>query len=103
MSMGKVLVKRDEAMSTTVGGIVLPEDAIETPDQGEIVCVGPEYLTESGDPVPFVCRQGDGEICAYRIGDRVVFAKSAGADLQLGTRDYVLMEQSDVLGRLREV
>lgn len=37
----RVIIKRLESERTTASGIVIPDNAAEKPDQGEVVAVGP--------------------------------------------------------------
>ena len=46
----RVIVKRLENETTTASGIVLPDNAAEKPDQGEVLAVGPGRV-EDGQTV----------------------------------------------------
>ena len=84
----RVLVRRVEAEEKTAGGIYIPDSAKEKPSQGEIVAAGPGKV---GD---------DGKLQAMSVkkGDRVLFNKYAGMEIQLGGEDHLIMREDDILG-----
>ena len=43
----RVIIKRLESERTTASGIVIPDNAAEKPDQGEVVAVGPGRRDEA--------------------------------------------------------
>ena len=86
----KVLIKRLEAEETTHGGIVLPDTAKEKPQRGMVLAVGEEKLLDNGERAkPQVSR-----------GDKVIFASYAGTDIKVGSEEYLLMNESDILAIL---
>ena len=46
----RVIVKRLEEECKTASGIVIPDNAAEKPDQGQILAVGPGKRDENGKP-----------------------------------------------------
>ena len=86
----RILVKVSEAEEKTAGGILLPDTAKEKPQVGEVVQVG------SGK------RNDDGSYQAVevKVGDKVLYSKYAGTDIKLGTDDYVLLREADILAAL---
>jgi chaperonin GroES len=71
----------------TAGGILLPDTAKEKPQVGEVVATGPGKRTDDGS------RQ-EPEI---KVGDKVLYSKYAGTDIKLGTEEYVLLSEKDIL------
>ncbi len=85
----KVLVKRDEPTSRTESGIYLPETAKDKPKQGKIVAVGNGILNkETGEYLPFTVKKGDS----------VIFSSYSGTEVKIGTEDYLIMTEDDILG-----
>ena len=82
----RVIVKRDEAISKTKGGILLVADAQEKPREGTVVIVGPGRITDHGELIPM----------AVEKGQRVMFAKW----LDYGHKDNVIVRESDIIGIL---
>jgi chaperonin GroES len=83
----KIVVKRLEAESTTVGGIVLPDSAKEKPKQGRVVSLGDGKLLDNGKRAAFQVREGD----------RVLFTSYAGNEVKIGNEEYLIMTEDDIL------
>ncbi len=45
----RVIVKRIESETKTASGIVIPDNAAEKPDQGEVLAVGPGKKNDKGE------------------------------------------------------
>lgn len=83
----RVFVKVSEAEEKTAGGIILPDNAKEKPQVGEIVSVGSGKLNEKGERQPM----------EVEVGNKVLYSKYAGTDIKLGGDDYVLLSEKDIL------
>jgi len=83
----RVFIKVSAAEEKTPGGILLPDNAKEKPQVGEIVQVGPGKRNEDG------ARQE----LEVKVGDKVLYSKYAGTDIKLGTDEYVLLSEKDIL------
>ena len=83
----RVLVERDESEEKTLGGIVLPDTAKEKAARGKVLSVGPGKLSDKGERTPL----------QVKMGDRVIFSKYAGSELELGDRKLLLMREDDIL------
>ena len=55
----RVIVKRLEQETKTASGIVIPDNAAEKPDQGEVLAVGPGKRNEKGDFVVLNVKVGE--------------------------------------------
>jgi len=87
----RVLVKRsEEADQKSAGGIIIPDTAKEKPQRGEVVAVGPGALKEDGTRTPL----------DVNVGDKVLFGKYSGTDVNIGNDEYLIMHESDILGVL---
>jgi chaperonin GroES len=86
----KVVVERSEAEEKTAGGIVLPDTAKDKPKQGTVMAVGPGRVLENG------------EVKALEVkkGDRVLFGSYAGTEVKVDGKDYLIMNESDILAVL---
>ncbi|MGL4413096.1 co-chaperone GroES [Roseinatronobacter monicus] len=86
----RVLVRRIEGDDKTSGGLIIPENAKEKPQEGEVVSVG------TG------ARDDDGERIAMDVkaGDKILFGKWSGTEIKLDGEDLLIMKESDVLGIL---
>ncbi len=83
----RVFIKVSASEEKTAGGILLPDTAKEKPQVGEVVAVGPGKRNDDGS------RQ-EPEV---KIGDKILYSKYAGTDIKLGTEDYVLLAEKDIL------
>jgi chaperonin GroES len=83
----RVFVKVKDSEEKTAGGILLPDSAKEKPQVGEVVAVGAGKRNEDGS------RQA----VDLKLGDQVLYSKYAGTDIKLGSEDYVLLSEKDVL------
>lgn len=84
----RVLVRRIEGDAKTSGGLIIPDTAKETPQEGEIVAVGAGANDEDGDRIAMV----------VEVGDRVLFGKWSGTEIKLDGEDLMIMKESDILG-----
>ena len=78
----RVLIKPIAAEESTIGGIIIPDSAKEKPLNGEVVAVGNGTKDEE---------------MILKAGDKVLFGKYAGTELDLDGEKYLIMRQSDVL------
>jgi chaperonin GroES len=83
----RVFVKVSASEEKTAGGLFLPDTAKEKPQVGEIVAVGPGKRNDDGT------RQ---EV-DVTVGAKVLYSKYAGTDIKLGTEEYVLLSEKDIL------
>jgi chaperonin GroES len=84
----RVIVKRLEEERKTASGIVIPDNATEKPDQGEIVAVGPGKRDENGKPIPL----------DVKVKDRVLFGKYAGQTVKVDGEELLVMREEDIMG-----
>ena len=83
----RVFVKVSEAEEKTAGGIYLPDNAKEKPQIGEVVSVGDGKANDQGVKIPV----------DVKVGDKVLYSKYAGTDIKLGSDEYVLLSEKDIL------
>jgi chaperonin GroES len=84
----RVVVRRIEADTKTAGGIIIPDSALEIPQQGEIVAVGPGGRDEAGKLIPI----------DLKVGDKVLFGKWSGTEVKLDGQELLIMKESDIMG-----
>ena len=86
----RVLILPAPAEEKTIGGIIIPDTIIpdtakEKPLQGEIVAVGNGTKDEE---------------MILKVGDKVLYGKYAGTELEYEGVKYLIMRQSDVVAKL---
>lgn len=84
----RVLVKRAEPETKTAGGIILPDTAEEKPMEGEVIAVGTGHVNDNGDVRPL----------DVKSGDKVIFSKWAGTEINVDGQDLMVMKESDIIG-----
>jgi len=84
----KVIVKRVEAESKTAGGIVLPDSAQEKPKRGVVLAIGNGRLLDDGTRSEMQLKKND----------EVLFTSYAGTEIKVGADEYMIMDESDILG-----
>ena len=80
----RVVVERIDADAKSAGGILIPDSAQEKPSQGEIVAVGPGGRDEAGKLIPIDLKKGD----------RVLFGKWSGTEVEIDGEDLLIMKES---------
>ena len=84
----RVVVKRVEQETRTASGIVIPDNAAEKPDQGEVVAVGNGKILEDGKVRPL----------DVKVGDRILFGKYSGQSVKVEGTEYLVMREDDIMG-----
>ena len=78
----RVLVEPKEAETKTASGLFIPYTAKEKPQAGTVVAVGPGKKDEPME---------------LKVGDKVLYGKYAGTELNVDGKIYIMMRQSDVM------
>lgn len=86
----RVLIKPTPKEEVSKGGIILPDTAKEKPQEGQIMAVGPGRLTEDGKRIAM----------EVKVGEKVLYAKYAGTEIKLDGEEYLIVRESDILGKL---
>lgn len=84
----RILVQRVEEVTTTKGGIIIPDTAKEKPAEGKVVAVGNGKINEDGKKIPLDIKKGD----------RILFGKYSGTEVKIEGDEYLIMREDDVLG-----
>ena len=82
----RVIVKRLEQETKTASGIVIPDNAAEKPDQGEVLAVGPGKYDEDGERMAM----------SVKVGDRVLFGKYSGQTVKVDGDELLVMREEDL-------
>ena len=86
----RLIVEVLEEEESTVSGIVLPDTAKEKPQRGRVLAVGPGSRDDKGKFVPMDVAEGD----------EIVFSKYGGTEIKVGTEEYLILRESDVLAKV---
>jgi chaperonin GroES len=86
----RIIVKRLEGEEKSKGGIIIPDTAKEKPQEGKVIAVGKGKVTEDGKLQPMDVKKGD----------RVLFSKYAGTEVNIEGEEHLIIREDDVLGVL---
>lgn len=86
----RVAVEPMDCEERTAGGIIIPDTAKEKPMQGKVVAVGDGAKDESGKRIPM----------DLKVGDKVLFGKWSGTEVEINSKKLLVMKESDVMGVL---
>ncbi len=84
----RILVKRIEEEEKTKGGIIIPDTAKEKPQEGKVIAVGKGKVDDEGKVHPLDVKKGD----------RVLFSKYSGTEVNIEGDEHLIIREDDVLG-----
>jgi chaperonin GroES len=79
----KVLPQEEKLAS----GLVLPGNAKEKPQEGEVVAVGNGRTLENGTKLTM----------DVKVGDKVIYSKYAGSEIKVNGQEYLILSEKDIL------
>lgn len=80
----RVVVKTVETEEKTSGGIIIPDTAKEKPVMGKIVAVGNDDEVKEN----------------LKVGDKVIYAKYGGTEVELDGEQLIVLAYGDVLAKI---
>lgn len=86
----RVVLKQLAAEETTKSGIVLPGQAKEKPQQAEVIAVGPGGVVDGKEVTMQV-----------KVGDKVIYSKYSGTEVEIEEEKYTVVKQNDILAILQ--
>jgi chaperonin GroES len=86
----RLIVETLEEEETTSSGIVLPDTAKEKPQRGRVLAVGPGPRDEDGNYISMELAEGD----------EIIFSKYGGTEIRLGSDDYLILREADILAKV---
>ncbi len=88
----RVVIERIEQEEVKKGGIIIPDTAKEKPQQGKVVAVGTGKVDDKGNRKPI----------DVKVGDKVLFGKYAGTEVEVDGKEYLIMSQDDILAIIED-
>ncbi|WP_260147723.1 co-chaperone GroES [Lentilactobacillus hilgardii] len=83
----RVIIEREEEEEKNVGGIVLADNAKKKSQTGTIVAVGEGRVLDNGQTVAPVVKKGD----------KVMFDKYAGTEIEDNDKSYLVLHEKDIV------
>lgn len=87
----RVVIKREEAEGVSKGGIILPDQAKEPPVRGKVLAVGLGKKLDNGERAPMDVTEGD----------RVLFNRYSGSEVELDGEKYLVMSEEEILAVIK--
>ena len=84
----RIIVKRIDEEETTKGGIIIPDTAKEKPQEGKVISVGKGKVSEDGKLQKLDVKKGD----------KVLFSKYSGTEINIEGEEHLIIREDDVLG-----
>ena len=82
----RVIIKQEEAETTTASGIIIPDNAQEKPQKGSVIACGKGTME---NPI------------TVKVGDNILYGKYVGTELKYEGEDYLIMRESDILAIIK--
>ena len=86
----RVVIESLDAEEQTAGGILLPDMAKQKPQRGKVMATGPGKMRDDGKRTAV----------AVSVGDEVLFGRYAGNDVEVNTKEFKIMRESDILAKV---
>jgi chaperonin GroES len=86
----RILAKRLEGASKTLGGLFIPDNAKEKPLEALVVSAGSGKILESGKTLPL----------SVKAGDHVLIGKYTGSEVKLDGEEHIVVREDDILAIL---
>jgi chaperonin GroES len=83
----RVIIKRLDSERKTASGLVIPDNAGEKPDQGEVVAIGNGKINDDGKV----------RALAVKVGDKVLFGKYSGQTVKVDNEELLVMREEDIM------
>ncbi len=82
----KVVIQVIEAEDKTASGIFLPDAAKKKPQEGKVVAIGSGRVLDNGERNKLT----------VKVGDRVLFSKYGGNEVNLSGQDFTILDEDQV-------
>jgi chaperonin GroES len=83
----RILVKPEDKESVTASGIFIPDNAAEKPAKGKVLSVGTGRVTNEGNIIPMVIKEGD----------TVLYGKFSGQTVKISEIEHLILTEDDVM------
>lgn len=82
----RVLVEEIK-LSEKIGGVIIPGREDKQTNKGVVACVGDGAISDNGTKIPM----------RVQVGDTVVFTNFAGTPIKTKNKDYLILNERDIL------
>uniref|UniRef100_A0A7S2SH55 10 kDa chaperonin n=1 Tax=Eucampia antarctica TaxID=49252 RepID=A0A7S2SH55_9STRA len=85
----RILIRRAAKEVQTAGGIYLPTDTTKSPNEGDVIAVGPGIRDVSGAL----------HMPTLKAGDKVLLPEYGGTTVKVEDDEFQLFREDDILGK----
>lgn len=82
----KVVVQLVEQEEKTASGLYLPDSAKKKPTEGKVIATGEGRVLDNGERNKLT----------VKVGDRVLFSKYGGNEVNLDGQDYTILDEDQI-------
>lgn len=82
----RVIVRQDQAETTTASGLYLAHESQEKPQTGTVLAVGEGKLDNNGNLVPV----------QVKVGDKVIYGKYGGTQVTVDGEEVLILRADDI-------
>lgn len=82
----RVVIEKLQSIETTKSGIILTGSAKESPEEANVVAVGPGKFVD-GNKIEM----------EVKVGDKVLYSKYVGTEVKVSNKEYIILKQDDIL------
>jgi chaperonin GroES len=86
----RILIQRVEQTEQMRGGLYIPDNAKEKPQEAKVIAVGDGKLLDKGERVAVDVKEGD----------RILFGKYSGSEIKIDGEEYLILREDEVLAVL---
>ncbi|KAK9700722.1 mitochondrial heat shock protein Hsp10 [Basidiobolus ranarum] len=90
--LDRILVQRVKAEHKTASGILIPEKAQETLNEGRVIAIGKGALDRDGKHIPVSVKEGD----------KVLLPPYGGSVVKVDKEEFLLLRDSEILAKIEE-
>lgn len=83
----RVIIKQDDAEQTTASGLYIAQETKEKPSSGVVLAVGEGKVSDAGERLPM----------PVAVGDRVVYGKFAGQEIESEGEKVIILRADDII------
>ena len=81
------IITQDDAEQTTASGLYIAQETKEKPSSGVVLAVGEGKVSDAGERLPM----------PVAVGDRVVYGKFAGQEIENEGEKVVILRADDII------
>lgn len=86
-----VVAQTEKAETKTASGLYLPDKAQEKPKIAKVLAVGPGKVGDDNERIKMT----------VKVGDRILYKSYSTTDVKVGSEEYILVKEDDVLATVK--